>query len=316
MTFLSKELASAMGNGGGSSNSNLLFRAATAIRPDEAPVSTSATTSFSSSSKRSSDSSISSAAISSLDYHDLHAHTWKVRVQHAAQRLWLSPETIDHWAYFDLDARLLATEWSAFTLLWTAVQRENISRSTTPAVDATASAACAVAARREKRLCQRFINYVRRFQAINDLVRTIRLAEYAAAQSKYYPMLAAPAIFATTPSSTTNTTPATTIKQEEYHDIDFDQLLQERDALSLLYDLLRQRPEVILNVAATTSTDASSSRWSSRTPTRCTNYHPTEPTKTTTTTTTTTPTTTTIITVMASCGPRAMMATTFAPLAA
>lgn len=309
---------------GGSTDSNLLFRAATTTaRSEDAPVPASATTSFSSSSpKRSSDgSSISSATISSQTDHDLQAHNWKVRVQHAAQRLWLSPETIDHWSYFDIDARLIAIEWSAFTLLWIAIQRENAARctttttTTTPATGAGTAAsasACTDATQREKRLCHRFIKYVHRFQAINDLVRTIRLAEYAAAQSKYYPMLASPTNIATT-GTTTNTTPATTTKQEEYHDIDFDQLLQECDALSLLYDLLKQRPEVMVNVA--TSTDAAShraSRWSSRwTPNQCTNRRPTKPTKMTTTLTSTTATT-----VMAGGGPRTMMATTWTPLAA
>jgi len=148
---------------------------------------------------------------------------WREQVQATAHRLWLSPEACHHWSYFGLDAHTLAQQWYDFTLEWVLTHLDQ---------------GC-----RHQRMQKRYELYVKRFELALIALRERRNMELIATLDKYNDLL--------NPSTTTNNSSSIHSGRRHRSEASWTEdlarlAMQEKDADTLLYHIVRQRPDVIV----------------------------------------------------------------------
>ena len=143
---------------------------------------------------------------------------WRQQVQETAHRLWRSAEACHHWSYFGLDADTLAQEWYDFTLEWVLAHLDH---------------GC-----RHQRLQKRYELYVKRFELALVALREKRNREFVATLDKYNDLL--------NPSTNISSMHSGHCPEASWTEDLARLATQEKDADTLLFHIVRQRPDVIV----------------------------------------------------------------------
>lgn len=155
--------------------------------------------------------------------------TWRERIHNAAIELFLAKESTSLWLYFGFDSYKMAKNWEERTLVWVCVHL--LPRDGSPLVP--------------PRLYRLYNKYINRLRRLNLRLKYVRDANFSALAAKYHHLVTQESVDV---ARTFMTQPGPWMAELEMLDFSLRSLssLSESDRDSLIYHIIRQRPDWVL----------------------------------------------------------------------
>lgn len=164
---------------------------------------------------------------------------WKHRIEESAADIWLTRDSIANWSYYGLDAFQLSQEWQESTILWALQQLQRQSSQSMPLMTPS-------------RMERRYRKLVKRYKKINARLQVVRNLEFDVLVVEYEKVAAAATAAAEEANSGKCVSDSSWSWTNEMAAI-MASSLHEQDRDSLVYHILRQRPDWIVHAAAAAS---------------------------------------------------------------
>jgi len=155
--------------------------------------------------------------------------TWRERIHNAAIELFLAKESTSLWLYFGFDAYKVARNWEGRTLVWVCLHL--LPRDGLPLVP--------------PRLYRLFNKYIDRLRKLNLRLKSLRDSNFAALTAKYHHLVTQESVDV---AGVNMKQPRPWTAELEMLDFSLRSLssLSESDRDSLIYHILRQRPDWVV----------------------------------------------------------------------